>query len=62
MNKTKTIAILGAILVIAALAVAAVAVTPMQAAFATYKKSYNNQQNYQAALKFNFNNQQDKSN
>ena len=54
MNKTTTVAILGAILAVAALGVATVAIAPMEAS------ASNNQQNAQGA--FNFNNQQFKSN
>jgi uncharacterized protein HemX len=54
MNKTTTVAILGAILAVAALGVATVAIAPMQAS------AYNNQQNFQ--INDNFNNQQFKSN
>jgi hypothetical protein len=53
MNKTTTVAILGAILAVAALGVATVAIAPIEALA-------NNQQNLQGA--FNFNNQQFKSN
>jgi hypothetical protein len=53
MNKTTTVAILGAILAVAALGVATVAIAPIEA-------HANNQQNAQGA--FNFNNQQFKSN
>ena len=53
-KKTTTVAILGAILAIATLGLAAVAIVPMEA------HAYNNQQNYQG--EFNFNNQQNKAN
>ena len=55
MNKSTTVAILGAILAISALGiVAAAAMVPMEA------HAYNNQQNSQFA--YNFNNQQNKAN
>jgi hypothetical protein len=54
MNKTTTVAILGAILTVAALGVATVAIAPIEA------HASNNQQNSQYFD--NFNNQQYKSN